>query len=128
MTTSLSKMIKRHIDTSQPMTLHSSVRMHSVTDAPPTGCTNAQLVSALDSEDTGTLNVGYGMQSFPSDLWNAAFGYQDISTNETLSQIPAVGTGSNYGPKECLARCAAMGTNGNTTEGSQGAYSYTPDF
>ena len=110
------------------MTIQSFVRVSPMADLYPPGCTNAQLVSALDSEDTGTLNVGYGMQSFPSDLWNAAFGYQDISTNETLGQIPAVGTGSNYGPKECLARCAALGTNANTTEGSQGAYSYTPDF
>ena len=72
-----------------------------------TGCTNAQLVSALNNEDQGTMNIG-NVFNLPADLVNAAFGYQDISTNETRDSIPPIGTGAGFGVKECLARCAAL--------------------
>lgn len=77
-------------------------------------CTNAQLVSALNNEDAGTQNIIAALFHIPNpDLVNAAFGYQNVITNSSGSFIPAVGTGSNYGTKECLARCAAR--NGTYT-------------
>ncbi|KAF1356762.1 RmlC-like cupin domain-containing protein [Delphinella strobiligena] len=76
------------------------------------GCTNAQLVAALNNEDQGTLNLGYGLQNLPGDLVNAAMGYQNVSTSDTLAKIWPIGTGSNYGPKECLAKCAALNATG----------------
>ena len=88
------------------MYMHTPQDPHSSPN-PPLGCDNAQLVSALDDEDSGTLNLGYGIQNLQEDLFNAAMGYQDMSTSATRNGIPNPGTGSNYGPKECLARCAA---------------------
>lgn len=81
---------------------------------PSLDCVPAQLVSALNNEDQGTMNFGYGLQMLPGELFNAAMGYQDISTNETRSNVPPPGTGSNYGPKECLARCAALNATATT--------------
>jgi hypothetical protein len=76
-----------------PLTLHTS------------GCDNAQLVSALNTEDTGTLNVANSLFSMPPALLNAALGYANVDLNATAAAIPAVGTGSIRGSKECLARC-----------------------
>ena len=86
------------------------------------GCTNAQLVSALNAEDTGTLNLGYGLQNLQELLVNAAMGYQPLSTNSSRAAIPLVGTGSNFGPKECLAKCAAQtGAESAGVGGTEGA-------
>ncbi|KAK4926932.1 hypothetical protein LTR66_000885 [Elasticomyces elasticus] len=88
------------------MTIFPQASMHMMMNI---GCENAQLVSALNSEDAGTMNFGNGIfaDGFPADLVNAALGYQDLANNHTAAGIPAVGTGSVYGTKECLARCAA---------------------
>jgi hypothetical protein len=72
---------------------------------PPTGCENAQLVSALDSDDPGTLNIGQVFANgFPFELVNAAFG-QNLASDDVMSKITPVGTGSNWGPESCLKRC-----------------------
>lgn len=47
------------------------------------------------------------MQHLPDDLFNAALGYQNISSPDVLSKIWPVGTGSNPGPSACLAACKA---------------------
>ncbi|KAK5003420.1 hypothetical protein LTR16_006868, partial [Cryomyces antarcticus] len=62
-------------------------------------CENAQLVSALNSEDAGTHNIGNALFGLPSELVNAAMGYNNIDTNSTSGAIPSVGTGSTYGTK-----------------------------
>lgn len=49
-------------------------------------------------------------------------GYQDISTNETRSNIWPIGTGSNYGPQACRARCAAL----NATQPANGPFAPNP--
>lgn len=105
-----------HIFKSKIMTV--IICLCRLTNLPLTGCTNAQLVSALNNEDQGTLNLGYGLQNLPEDLVNAGMGYQNVSTSDTLANIWPIGTGSNYGPKECLAKCAAL----NATGAQQPAY------
>ncbi|KAF2720970.1 RmlC-like cupin [Polychaeton citri CBS 116435] len=77
------------------------------------GCENAQLVSALNSEDAGTQNIANVFTNgFPSALVNAAFG-QNLAGADTASKIVPVGTGSNWGDAECLARCG-LHPNGTT--------------
>ena len=69
------------------------------------GCDNAQLVSALNNEDTGTQNIGNVFTNgFPVDLINAAFG-QNLASSDVQSKMTPIGTGSNYGTAECMARC-----------------------
>ena len=80
------------------------------------GCDNAQLVSALNDEDQGTTNLITTLFKIPDfDLVNAAFGYQDIDVNSTVASLPEVGTGSNYGPAACLARCKALNSTSTTS-------------
>jgi hypothetical protein len=70
-----------------------------------TGCSNAQLVSALDSSDAGTLNIGQVFANgFPPELVNAAFG-QKLASEDVGRRMTPVGTGSNWGPEECLKAC-----------------------
>lgn len=78
-----------------------------LTNVFPLGCDNAQLVSALNNEDQGTTNIGNNLFLLPADLVNAAFGYSNVDNNATQAAMPGVGTGSTWGTKECLARCAA---------------------
>ena len=69
------------------------------------GCENAQLVSALNSDDPGTQNIGNVFTNgIPFDLVNAAFG-QDLASSDVQSKFTPVGTGSNSGTEECMARC-----------------------
>ena len=69
------------------------------------GCDNAQLVSALDSSDAGTTNVGQVFDNgFPPELVNAAFG-QELASEDVRRRMTPVGTGSNWGPEECLKKC-----------------------
>lgn len=91
------------------MTIFPQASLHMMVN---TGCDNAQLVSALNNEDQGTMNFGAGLISLDPSLVNAAFGYQDFFNNDTSSKMPSVGTGSVYGTKECLARCAAKNKSG----------------
>jgi hypothetical protein len=70
------------------------------------GCDNAQLVSALDSADAGTTNIGQVFANgFPPELVNAAFG-QELASEDVKRKMTPVGTGSNWGPEECLKRCS----------------------
>ncbi|TKA54559.1 hypothetical protein B0A49_12773, partial [Cryomyces minteri] len=78
------------------MTIFPQASIHMMVN---TGCENAQLVSALNSEDAGTHNIGNGLFGLPSELVNAAMGYDNIDTNNTSGAIPSVGTGSTYGTK-----------------------------
>ncbi|GME42843.1 hypothetical protein GTA08_BOTSDO10702 [Neofusicoccum parvum] len=74
------------------------------------GCENAQLVSALNSEDTGTVNIANVLFNLiPPGLVAPAVGYGPADINGTAKTVPPVGTGSIYGRKECLARCAKAG-------------------
>jgi oxalate decarboxylase/phosphoglucose isomerase-like protein (cupin superfamily) len=72
------------------------------------GCENAQLVSALNSEDTGTLNVANAFFSLPSNFTQPIVG-AGANLQAMASSVPAVGTGSNYGPEQCIAACKAKG-------------------
>lgn len=72
-------------------------------------CTNTQLVSALNSDDSGTHNIANALFSLPNGILQAAFGYYQFDMNGTAASIPAVGTGSASGTKECLARCRGEG-------------------
>jgi len=73
-------------------------------------CENAQLVSALSSEDAGTQNIGNVFTNgFPADLVNAAFS-SDCAGNETAAKMTPIGTGSNSGTAECMARCNIKAT------------------
>ena len=44
--------------------------------------------------------------NLPDSLLNPGSGYTGINFNKTRGDVPPVGTGSVYGNKECLARCA----------------------
>lgn len=69
------------------------------------GCENSQLVSALNADDAGTLNIGQVFTNgFPFDLVNAAFS-QNLASDSVKAKMTPVGTGSNWGTDECLARC-----------------------
>jgi hypothetical protein len=77
------------------------------------GCENSQLVSALNSDDPGTLNIGNVFTNgFPADLVNAAFG-QNLASDNVKAKMTPVGTGSNWGTDECLARCGVKATSGS---------------
>ncbi|KAF2227992.1 RmlC-like cupin domain-containing protein, partial [Elsinoe ampelina] len=73
-----------------------------------TGCENAQLVSALSNEDAGTMNLANALFQFgdeDEELVNAALGYQDVVNGASKGRVPPSGSGANYGPKSCLAKC-----------------------
>jgi len=61
-------------------------------------------VSALNSEDAGTNSIFNSALQFPSDYLQALLG-QGFNVNATVAQLPAVGTGANWGAADCLARC-----------------------
>ncbi|KAH7064706.1 spherulin-1A [Macrophomina phaseolina] len=74
------------------------------------GCEPAQLVSALNSEDTGTVNIANALFDWlPATLVAPAVGYGPADLNGTAKAVPPVGTGSIFGRKDCLARCAKAG-------------------
>ncbi|KAI9835491.1 MAG: hypothetical protein M1837_003775 [Sclerophora amabilis] len=91
--------------TAGQMTIFPQASIHTMMN---TGCENAQLVSALSTDDSGTQNIANALFGLPSDLVGAVLG-DDVDVNATQKVIPPVGTGSNKGPEECLARCEAKG-------------------
>jgi len=80
--------------------------MFPLANHPPiAGCENAQLVSALNSEDAGTVNIGQVFANgFPFELVNTAFG-QDLASVKVKADMTPVGTGSNWGGRDCLRKC-----------------------
>ncbi|KAJ9604073.1 hypothetical protein H2200_011596 [Cladophialophora chaetospira] len=87
------------------MTIFPQASVHSMMNI---GCENAQLVSALNSDDTGTTNLANAFFSLPGNITNTIIG-GGLNAQNILGRVPAVGTGSNYGPDECRAACAAQG-------------------
>jgi hypothetical protein len=69
------------------------------------GCTNSQLVSALSSDDAGTLNVANAMWEFPYEFIVRVSGLDVSQYNASAEIIPPIGTGSNSGFPDCMARC-----------------------
>ena len=68
------------------------------------------MVSALNADDAGTLNIGQVFTNgFPANLVNAAFS-QDLASDSVKAKMTPVGTGSNWGTDECLARCGVKPT------------------
>lgn len=72
------------------------------------GCENAQLISALNSDDSGTTNLANAFFSLPANITGPIIG-TGIDTATIQNIIPAIGTGSNYGPQDCIAACKAKG-------------------
>jgi oxalate decarboxylase/phosphoglucose isomerase-like protein (cupin superfamily) len=72
------------------------------------GCENAQLVSALNSDDTGTTNLANAFFSLPANITQTVLG-PSVNLQSTGAHIPAIGTGSNFGPEQCIAACRAKG-------------------
>ncbi|KAI9678504.1 MAG: hypothetical protein M1822_007447 [Bathelium mastoideum] len=70
-----------------------------------TGCGNAQLVSALNAENAGTLNAANNFYRLNDEIIGTVLGQSNTQLNDTLNQIPVIGTGSNAGSAECLKRC-----------------------
>jgi len=70
-----------------------------------TGCENSQLISALNSDDSGTTNLANNLFALSPEYLNAVFGYSGLDVNGTKASIPPVGTGAQWGSKECLAKC-----------------------
>ncbi|MCJ1229679.1 hypothetical protein MMC12_006348 [Toensbergia leucococca] len=95
------------------MTIFPQASVHTMVN---TGCVKAQLVSALNNEDQGTQNMANTLLSLPSDIVQRILGAgADITT--LAGGIPPVGTGSNSGTQECLARCG-INNNGTSTPSS----------
>jgi len=87
------------------MTIFPTASVHTMMNI---GCENAQLISALSSDDAGTHNLANAFFSLPANITQTILGPQ-INLASTASYIPDVGTGSNVGPEQCLAACAAKG-------------------
>lgn len=87
------------------MTIFPQASVHTMMNI---GCENAQLVSALSSDDAGTHNLANAFFSLPANFTQTILG-SSVNVQTVGSQIPAVGTGSNYGPDACRAACAAKG-------------------
>ncbi|KAF4301351.1 hypothetical protein GTA08_BOTSDO10702 [Botryosphaeria dothidea] len=89
------------------MTIFPAASIHTMENK---GCENVQLVSALNSEDTGTVNIANALFNWlPPTLVAPAVGYGPADLNGTARTVPLVGTGSIFGRKDCLARCAKAG-------------------
>ena len=76
-----------------------------------TGCTKSQLVSALSSGDAGTLNVANAMWEFPYEFIARVLGLDIPAYNASGATIPPIGTGSNSGFPDCMARCNQTGAS-----------------
>lgn len=87
------------------MTIFPQAAVHSMMNI---GCENAQLISALSSDDAGTTNLANAFFSLPSNITDTIIG-GGLSAQNIMGRVPAVGTGSNFGPAECRAACAAKG-------------------
>ena len=87
------------------MTIFPTASIHSMMNI---GCENAQLISALNSDDTGTTNLANAFFSLPANITDTIIG-GGLSAQSILPRVPAVGTGSTWGPAECRAKCAAQG-------------------
>ena len=87
------------------MTIFPTGSVHSMMNI---GCENAQLISALNSDDTGTTNLANAFFSLPSNITNPIVG-AGVNTAGIYAQVPAVGTGSAWGPEQCRAACRAKG-------------------
>lgn len=87
------------------MTIFPQASVHTMMNI---GCDNAQLVSALNSDDTGTTNLANAFFSLPQNISGTVIG-GGLSVSSIDGRVPAVGTGSNWGPEECIAACARKG-------------------
>lgn len=87
------------------MTIFPTGSVHSMMNV---GCENAQLVSALNSDDTGTMNLANAFFSLPANFTEPILG-PGSNVQAMRDHVPAVGTGSNYGPEQCIAACRANG-------------------
>lgn len=91
--------------TAGQMTIFPTGSVHTMMNI---GCDNAQLVSALNSDDAGTHNLANAFFSLPANITQTILG-SSVNVQSVGAQIPAVGTGSNWGPDACRAACAAKG-------------------
>lgn len=87
------------------MTIFPQASVHTMMNV---GCENAQLVSALNSDDTGTTNLANAFFQLPSNFTQTILG-PNVNIASTGAHIPAVGTGSTFGPEQCIAACRAKG-------------------
>lgn len=87
------------------MTIFPQASVHSMMNI---GCENAQLISALNSDDAGTTNLANAFFSLPTNITDTIIG-GGLNAQDIYSRVPAIGTGSNFGPAECIAACAKKG-------------------
>jgi hypothetical protein len=87
------------------MTIFPTGSVHTMMNV---GCENAQLVSALNSDDTGTMNLANAFFSLPANFTQTILG-PDANVQAMGDHVPPVGTGSVYGPEQCIAACKAKG-------------------
>lgn len=87
------------------MTIFPQASVHTMMNL---GCENAQLVSALSSDDAGTQNLANAFFSLPSNITSTVLG-GGVNIAATQANLPGIGTGSNAGPEQCIAACAAKG-------------------
>lgn len=87
------------------MTIFPQASVHTMMNI---GCENAQLISALNSDDSGTTNLANTFFSLPQNISGTVLG-GGISVSNVFGRVPPVGTGSTWGPEECIAACAKKG-------------------
>ena len=87
------------------MTIFPQASIHTMMNV---GCENAQLVSALSSDDAGTNNLANAFFALPTNITDPIIG-GGLNAQDIFNRVPAVGTGSNFGPQECIAACQKKG-------------------
>ncbi|ETI29521.1 hypothetical protein G647_01974 [Cladophialophora carrionii CBS 160.54] len=87
------------------MTIFPTASVHTMMNI---GCENAQLISSLNSDDSGTTNLANTFFSLPANITNTVIG-GGLSAQDIYGRVPAVGTGSSFGPNQCRAACAKQG-------------------
>jgi oxalate decarboxylase/phosphoglucose isomerase-like protein (cupin superfamily) len=87
------------------MTIFPTASIHTMMNI---GCENAQLIAALNSDDSGTTNLANAFFSLPANITNPIVG-GGPGAQDIYGRVPAIGTGSNFGPDQCRAACAKQG-------------------
>ena len=93
------------ISTMGKMTIFPQSAIHTMMNM---GCENAQPVSALNSGDADTSHLANAFFSLPSNFASTIIS-SNLSDQSIDGAIPPVGTGSNYGPEQCVAAYKAKG-------------------
>lgn len=114
---SIHTMVNNSMSESRVYVISSSHIFRGPKADPCEDCEPAQLVSALSSDDPGILNIANALWNLPFEFLEVVLGESASSYNTSARAIPPIGTGSNFGFPECIARCNITASS-NTTVSS----------